>query len=211
MFANANALTNTAWRKLCAAAERRPNAEAEARAALARILFVDFPAFAFDRERTIAVRERAERMRDHLNAFEADYRVQFPSVVWKTDCDYEIKRNIAVKIERDLFYVESLRQRTADVLLVATTLQDANDRRQNVQHAMLYHWLCELWLDHFEGPELPPVGLLRTPLVNFILAAMRLVVPRGALPKSDTVRDAITRQRKGRASLRAQDPQLTPR
>ncbi len=56
---------------------------------------------------------------------------------------------------------------------------------------MLYHWLCELWLDHFEGPELPPAGPLRTPLVNFMLAAMRLVMPKGDLPKPDTVRAAI--------------------
>ena len=202
-------LTNTAWAKICAAAGRRPTAEAEARATLSKLLFDEYPAFTFDRERVATAAERAERMLKHLAAFEADYRVQFPSGVWKTDQDYEIKRHIANQIERDLWCLEGLRRRTEDVLLVAHTLRDANDRRRNVQRAMLYHWLCNVWLDYFQGPvrppvrpELPPVGPPRTPLVNFMLAAMRLVMPR--LPEPDTVRANIERERRERASLRAQ-------
>jgi hypothetical protein len=204
----AAALTNTAWAKIYAAAERKPNAEVEARAMLSKILFEQFPVFRFDRERVARAAVRAKRMLKHLAAFEADYRAQFPSGVWKTDQDYESKRNVAIKTERDLRCLEGLRLRTKDVLLAALALQHANDRRRNEQHAMLCHWLCEMWLDHFEGPELPPAGPLRTPLVNFILAAMRLVVPKRDLPQPDTVRDAIDHQRKGRASLRAQDPRL---
>jgi hypothetical protein len=198
------ALTNTAWTKICAAAKPH-TPDADARAVLSKVLFESYPAFAYDRERVATDAKRAERMLKHLDAFEADYRVQFPSGVWKTDRNYEIKRNIANKTERDLLCLEGLRRRTEDVLLVAHTLQDANAARRNEQHAMLYHWLCEVWLSYFE-PELPNVGPPRTPLVNFMLAAMRLVMPKRELPQPDTVRDAIDRQYKGRASLRAQDP-----
>jgi hypothetical protein len=202
-----SALTNTAWAKICAAAGRRPNAESEARAMLSKVLFEDYPGFTYDRERVATAAERAERMLVHLAAFEADYRVLFPTDVWKTDRHYEIKRNIAIKTERGLRWIEGLRGRTEAELRVARTLKDANDRRQNVQRAMLYHWLCNVWLAHFEGPELPDVGLPRTPLVNFTLAAMRQVMPGGALPRPDTVRENIDRERRERARLRAQQLQ----
>jgi hypothetical protein len=192
--------TTTEWRKICAEAGRKPETEAEARAALSQVLFNDYPTY--DRERIAAIVERAERMLEQLAAFEADYRVQFPSGVWKTDQDYEIKRHIANRNERGLRWLEDLRGRTATVLDEARRQQRANARRRNTRQEMLYHSLCGVWLDYFEGPELPPPGSARTPLVNFVLAAMRLVVPRRELPKPDTVRDNIERERLARERSR---------
>jgi hypothetical protein len=191
-------LTNTAWRKVCAAAApHQPVPEAEARAALAAILSEEYPQKPY--EHTIATIKRATRMLKNLAAFEADYRAEFPSGVWKTDRNYEIKRNIANKTERDLSCLKDLRRRTGDVLLLAR----ARQRTRHQQHGMLYFRLCQLWLDHFQpGSELPPKGRFCTPLVNFILAAMRLVVPPSELPQPETVRDAIERERTERENLK---------
>jgi hypothetical protein len=211
------------WAEICTAAGRhRP--DAEARAVLSKVLFEDYPGFTFDRERTIAAAKRFEHMLEHLAAFEADYRVQFPPPPdgwWKTDRDYERrrgrhdparqwrenKRNNAIKIERDLHYLEDLRRRTEHDLLIARTLQDANEGRRNLPRSMLYTWLCSVWIDHFGGEltydrsagELggEPGG----PLVEFILAAMRQVMAEDELPKRETVRDNIDRDRCGREEL----------
>jgi hypothetical protein len=199
----AGPLSGEAWADICAAA--KPHApDDDARAALSKVLFEDYPGFTYDRERTIAAIERAERMLKHLHAFETDYRVQFPSGVWKTDRDYETKRNIAIKIERDLWCLEGMRRRTEDVLVANRTLQDANAGRRNEQRAMLYHWLCGVWLDHFGG-ELTydrrggdPGG----PLVEFILAAMRQVMPEDALPSREAARDNIDRDGRERENVK---------
>ena len=198
-------LTTTRWRRVCAAAERDPTPEPEARATLAAILSDEHPSKPYDRARTLATISRAERMLGNLAAFEADYRVEFPSGVWKTNRDYEIKRNFANKTKRDLLCLEGLRRRTEVVLLLARTRQ----RNRHQQHGMLYFRLCQLWIDHFQpGLELPSPGRFCTPLVNFILAAMRLVVAASELPQPETVRDAIKRERTERGNVKALLEQL---
>jgi hypothetical protein len=207
-------LSNTEWRKICAAAERKPNAEVEARATLSKILFEDYPGFKYDHRLVAMAAKRAERMLEHLDAFAAGYRAQF------NPADDAVRTSdVKIRIKPDLWCLEGLRRETQNVLDVAGTLQKANDRRHDVRRAMLYHWLCNAWLDYFEGgpelpppgwglpplgplppgPELPPPGPARTPLVNFMLAAMRLIMPSRDLPKPDTVRENIDRERRERA------------
>ena len=198
----ATRLTTMRWRKICAAAERDPTPEPEARATLERLLFEDYPAYAYDRARVAKDRKRAERMLKHLNAFAADHRARFA-------------RADDIKTERDLFYIASLRQRALSVKLGAIAQQKANARNKDEQRAWLYHKLCEMWLDYFQGPEhppvraeLPPPGPQRTPLVNFILAAMGLVMPKGELPDPDTVRGIIDNKHKARVSMDEQIKRL---
>jgi hypothetical protein len=198
----AAALSDEAWAKICKAAGRPP--DAEARAALTSLLLDEYPAFAYDRKRVEAALLRSKRMLKRLAAFEADYRVQFPSDVWKTDRHYENKRNIAIKTERDLSSLEVLRRRVEAVWLVACAIRRANKGQGDQQREWLYHRLCGIWLDHFHGETLtvtvppwggPPEG----PLIEFVLAAMRQIMPRRQLPKStESVRYAIERERKER-------------
>jgi hypothetical protein len=201
----AAALTNTAWTKICAAAECRPDADAEARAALSKLLFDEYPAFAYDRERVAKDREQAEQMLEQLDAFAKLYRQTFlPGL--PVDQFEAIVTSYAspaipgkVKDARVLWCIAGIRRRVLVKLHGALVQQEANRRQKSEQHAMLYHWLCEMWLDYFQGPELPPAGPPRTPLVDFILVAMRLVMPKRELPLPDTVRDAIEHQRSGDA------------
>jgi hypothetical protein len=208
------ALTKTAWAKICAAAGRKPAAEAEARATLSRILYDEYPAFAYNRERVAKDIERAQQMLKQIDAFAKLYRQTFlpdlPVDQFEAILTSRASPFVAndVKAERDLWGIAGIRRRVLAKLQGALAQQEANNRNKSEQRAWLYHWLCEVWLDHFEGPELPPVGPPRTPLVNFMLAAMRLVMLPRDLPKSGTVRDNIDSQYEGRASLRAQDPRL---
>jgi hypothetical protein len=202
----AAALTNTAWRKICAAAERRPNAEAEARAALSKLLFDEYPGHVYDRERVAKEIERAELMLEQLDAFAKLYRGAFlpglPADQFEAVVTGRASLAIHGKVKdaRDLWGIAGIRWRVLSKLEGALVQQEANSRNRSEQRAWLYHWLCEIWLDYFE-PELPDVGPPRTPLVTFILTAMRLVMPKRELPKDETVRDAIDRQR-ARASER---------
>lgn len=188
-------LTTTAWRKICAAAGRKPVPEHEARATLEYLLFVEYPAFAYDPVRVANDRRRAKRMLKRLDAFAADHRAQF------TNAEY-------IKTERDRFYIDRLRRRALSVWEGAEAQKNANTGQKNVQREGLYHGLCEAWLDYFQGPERPPVraelpsprSAMRTPLVNYILAAMSLVMPKGELPDPDTVRGIIDDKRKARVS-----------
>jgi hypothetical protein len=188
-------LTTTAWRRVCRAAERKPVPEAEARASLARLLFVEYPAFTYDPVRAAEDRKRAKRMLKRLDAFAADHRAQF-------------KNTDDIKTERDRFYIERLRRRALSLRDGAIDRKDANTGQKNRQREALYLGLCEMWLDYFQGPERPPVraqlpppGPQRTPLVNFILTAMSLVMPKGELPDPDTVRGIIDRKYKARVRL----------
>jgi hypothetical protein len=200
----AGALSDQAWRDICTAAGRTPAAEAEARAALSAVLFENYPGFVYDRKRRDWVKasiERAGRMLDNLAAFEADYQAQF-----KPTDDARRADEAKIRIRPDLWCLEGLRRRAAALLLVANTLQRANEGRRDVQRALLYHWLCSVWLDHFHALDLsyetrhrePPGG----PLVEFILAAMRQIMPEDALPARRTVGDNIDREIEERANLR---------
>jgi hypothetical protein len=182
----ARALSDAAWAAICVAANPH-DPDADARVVLSKALFEDYPGFAYDRERTAVAIERAERMLAHLGAFAADYREQFPQID-------------DIKTERDRFYFQRLLWRVEAVWCANRTLQEANAGRRNVQRAMLYHWLCGVWLDHFGGELVysrsgsEPSG----PLVEFILAAMRQIVPKEQLPSREAVRDNIDRDRRER-------------
>ena len=64
------------------------------------------------------------------------------------------------------------------------------------QREWLYHRLCTIWLDHFHAPGL---SLTRGgPLIRFMLAALRQIMPQEELPDPETVRDGIKRERKER-------------
>jgi len=182
-------LSDQAWADICAAAGHAP--DAEARAVLSNILFNEYPAFHYDRKRVDAALRRAERMLKALKKLAADYCAQF------TDAD--------VRTERDLWALEMLRRRAEAVWLVARAIRRAHRGRQNVQREFLYHRLCSVWLDHFHATELKysrpskggdPFG----PLIDFMLAAMRQIVSE--LPDSETVADAIDRERIGRENAR---------
>ena len=102
-----------------------------------------------------------------------------------------------IENQRALWCIARLRRRTEAMLHAARTLQDAKTPRQTEQRAMLYHWLCGVWLDHFGG-ELTYDRAAATPvapLVDFILTAMRQVMPEDALPSREAVRDNIDRER----------------
>ena len=183
-------LSDEAWADICDAAGRSP--DVEARATLSAILFDEYPAFAYNREHVAEALKRSQRMLKHLGAFVADYRAQFP-----TDDD--------VKTKRDLGCIEGLRRRAEALWLVAQTIRRAHTGHKNVQREWLYYRLCSVWIDYFDGELVysrpsrrgPPYG----PLINFMLAAIRQVVSEDDLPSSETVRNAIDDERRGRERM----------
>jgi hypothetical protein len=194
-------VSDQGWADTCAAAGRTPGDEV--RAELAAVLFDEYPAFAYDRKRALAARNRAERMLKNLAAFAADHQAQFP-------------RADEIKTERDRFYIERLRRRAEAVWLIArkfkrlrSKTKGARGRRvhaQHVQREMLYTGLCAIWLYRFGMPELSysrPTGggAPSGPLIRFMLACMRQIMPGDALPRPDTVAHAIERERAERAHL----------
>ena len=173
---------------------------------LSKILFDEYPVFAYDRERVAGDRERGERMVERIDAFAELYRQQFrprlPPDEFQAILAGRASPFLAdnVTTEAHLWWIAKLRLYALSLRDAAHTKQHANTRHSNVQREWLYHRLCEVWLDHFQDPppegqpaRLPPVGPSRTPLVNFILAAMRLVMPGRALPRPETVRDNVDR------------------
>ena len=181
-------VSDEAWAEICAAAGRTP--DAEARATLSKILFDEYPAYFYDRERVARARKRAERMLKHLGAFAEDHRAQFTRID-------------DIKTERDLFYIQRLQWRAGAVWGAARAIQ----REKNNQRKQLYHRLCDVWLDHFGARALsysvPSLGgPPRGPLIAFMLAAMRQIMPEDALPSPETVRDAIDRERRERESAK---------
>src|SRR5262249_53797011 len=127
----ARALTDQAWADICAAASpHRP--DTEARAVLSAVLFEEYPAFAYNRERVITAQERAERMLELLDAFAELYRQawrpQLPADEFEAILAGRAEAFIAdnVKTERDLWSIARLRQRTEAVLEYNTTIRQAN-------------------------------------------------------------------------------------
>jgi hypothetical protein len=185
------ALTDAAWIEICEAARLIP--DADARAQMSALLFGEYPAFAYDRKRVLADLRRAKRMLTRLAAFEADYRTRF------TGDD--------IKTEADLWWIGMLRRRPEAMWLACRATRRANPRRKSMQREWLYHRLCGIWLDCFHGRDLtvsvPSTGgAPRGPLIKFMLAAMKQVMPRRALPKPESVRDAIYRERDERENAR---------
>jgi hypothetical protein len=187
----AGALSDQAWADICAAAEHTP--DAETRAVLSVILFEEYPAFHYDRKRLAEAYRRSERMLKHLDAFTADYCAEFAPA----DNAATAVTN-TVRITPDLWAIEGLRKQALALWLYARAIRRANKGRKSVQREWLYHRLCTVWLDHFHAPRLKYSRPARggdpyDPLIAFMLAAMRQIVPK--LPDPETVADAIDRER----------------
>src|SRR5262249_7609564 len=76
----AAALSDEAWARICAAAgKHKPPLipDAGTRERLSTILFEEYPAFHYDRERVAAALRRSERMLKNLKRLADDYRAQF--------------------------------------------------------------------------------------------------------------------------------------
>ena len=177
---------------------------------LSAVLFEEYPVFAYNREHVAMRNKRAERMLRHLDAFAELYRQAWrphlPADEFEAILAGRAEAFIAdnVKTERDLWSIARLRQRTEAVLLYTDIIRYANARNQSTQRAMLYHRLFTVWLDHFHAAQLTysrqatePSG----PLVDFILTAMRQIMPEDGLPSREAVRDNIDDERRGREQL----------
>jgi hypothetical protein len=188
-------LSDQAWADICAAAGRAP--DAEARGVLSAILFEEYPAFHYDRERVAAAYRRSERMLKHLDAFAAEYCAEFAAVDEGARADAVTN---TVRITPDLWAIEGLRKQALGLWLYARAIRRANARRASVQREWLYHRLCTVWLDHFHAHDLsysrpPKGGDPYGPLITFMLAAMRQIMSKRTLPAPETVADAIDRER----------------
>jgi hypothetical protein len=199
----ARTLTDQAWADICAAAgPHRP--DAEARAVLSAVLFEEYPVFAYDRERTAMRKKRAKRMLEKLDAFAEDYCAEFKPTDDATRTDAVTN---TVRFKPDLWCIEKLRQRVGAVLLYTEVIRRANARQQSNQRMMLYHRLFTVWLDHFQAAKLKYDRKAKKPsgqLVDFILTAMRQIMPEDALPSREAVRDNIDRERDDRAEVKRQ-------
>src|SRR5262245_15691239 len=221
----AGALSDQAWADICAAAGRSP--DDAGRAAMSALLYEEFPAFRYDRERWAKAAKRAERMLKYLVALAALYREtfvpqlpldQFEAILAgrasafvaaavkseQADDETEAARNIAAKTEYDLSCLARLRRRPEALWLTARAVRRANARRASAQHEWLYNQLCTVWLWDFLAPltySVPPRGgPPRGPLIAFILAAAGLVMSEP--PSPETVRDAMDRERMERENAR---------
>ena len=195
--------SDQAWADICAAAKpHRP--DAEARVVLSTVLFEEYPVFAYDRERVAMRKKRAKRMLETLEAFTADYCTEFELTDDATRVDAVTN---TARIKPDLWCVEKLRQRVEAVLVYAEVIRRANARRQSNQLAMLYHRLFTVWFDHFGRAKLTYSYIAKKPagpLVDFILTAMRQIMPKDALPSREAIRDNIDSQRDDYAEIKRQ-------
>jgi len=193
----ADALSDEAWARICAAAgQHKPplTPDTETRERLSTILFEEYPAFHYDRERVARAFKNSKRMLKCLAAFEAAYRTEFSLV---DEAARAGAMTNTVRVTPDLWAIEGLRKQALGLWLYARIIRGAHARRANVQREWLYNQLCTVWLNHFHAPELKysrpgkggnPYG----PLIGFILAAAGLVMPE--LPAPETVADAIDRE-----------------
>ena len=196
----AGALSDQAWADICAAAGRTP--DPEARAVLSAILFEEYPAFHYDRERVGRAFNNSTRMLKLLAAFEAVYCAEFAAADDATHADAVTN---TVTVTPDLWAIEGLRKQALGLWLYSCAIRRANKGRKSMQREWLYHRLCTVWLDHFHANKLtydvpsrggPPHG----PLIAFILAAVGLVMPE--LRSAETVRDGIDRERTERENAK---------
>jgi hypothetical protein len=198
-------LADEAWTEFCtiaAAAKLIPDTEARAR--LTTILFEQYPAFRYNRERVAASFRRAEKMLRHLDAFAELYREH-----WLPDLPYDQFRAVITcpasvlttdkTTEAHFWYLLKLRLRVEQLWSGAQALRHAHARRYNAQREWLFAQLSFVWLHNFQAPDLtytvpslggPPEG----PLIAFMLAAMRQVMSEP--PSAETIRNGIDRVRR---------------
>ena len=225
----ADALSDEAWARICAAAgQHKPplNPDAGTRERLSKVLFKDYPVLTYDRERVAAALHRSERMLTHLGAFAEFYRQ-----AWLPDLPHDevdaifaglaspfVPEDVAsdsanqprrtdYRTERDLRSIAALRQRAEAAWLTASTIRRAYRGHRNVQQEWLYNQLCTAWLWDFRAPKLTCSvpswgGAPYGPLIEFLLAAIREVVGEEELPSPYALRDVIRREQDERENAR---------
>jgi hypothetical protein len=213
----AGVLSDQAWAAICAAAgQHKPPLipDAEARERLSKVLFKDYPVFAYDRERVAAALRRSEQMLIHLGAFAEFYRQAWLPHLLEDEVDAIFAGRASVfiddkdkSIERDCWFIAKLRQRAEAAWLTARAVRRAHRGHRNVQQEWLFNQLCTAWLWDFRAPKLtysvpswggPPYG----PLIEFLRAAIPEVVTKEELPSPYALRDAILRERDERENAR---------
>lgn len=194
-MAQQKALSDSDWRAICGAARRAPDDEAAARAEVSAI-FAEHSAFAYNRARWAQALKRSDGALKALKTLEVARRAQF--VADATRFLPDDARTVA-----DLYWIKMLRQRWEAIWLAARAIRRAHKGKKNVQHEMLTHRLCGVWLDHFHGELRVAVrardGTPRGPCIAFLRVAMSQVVPK---PSPATLRDAVYRERDEREAAR---------
>jgi hypothetical protein len=205
----AAALSDKAWAETCKAAELTP--DAKARSALATLLFEEYPAFAYDRERWATAYQRSERMLKQFAEFAELYRQAWVPHLSADEFQAIIAGRASVftdvRTEADLWHLKMLQQRPEATWLAARAIRRANKGKKSPQREWLYHRLCGIWLDHFNGQHLSfgrpgGGGKPKGPLIAFLLVAMRQVIAQQALPDPEALAEAIVRERQERERAR---------
>jgi len=207
-------LPEQVWADICAAAGRAGlTPEPETRPVLTLILLKRYPAFVYDRERVDTALHETELMLKRLATFAELYWrrwwPELPENEFEAILDGRAEPFVSgnKKTEYDLWSIARLRRRPLGLLARCRVLRSANARKANTQRVWLIGRLCDVWLDHFNGQHLgvsrpsqggKPYG----PLIDYLLAAMRAVIPEHALPDPETLDDAITRECKERENVR---------
>jgi hypothetical protein len=205
----AGSLSDEVWVEFCAAAQRTP--EIGTRERLSRILFEEYPVFAYDRERVKENLRLGESMLMYLGAFAEIYRQAWLSHLSEEEVEAVFTgRALAFLddkvVERGCWAIVKLRQQAEAIWAPADAVLRAHHGRRNVQKAWLYGQLCHVWIWDFHGTltvTIPPLGgAPGGPLIDFLLAALRQAVPKKKLPNAYGLRKVIRREREGRERAR---------
>jgi hypothetical protein len=211
----ARTLSDAAWADICAAAARHDpplTPDAEARAELSAVLFEEYPNMRRpDRKRMAKIVAGAPGMLKAIDLFAAKYRQ-----LWQPHrSTAEFEANIMGvasppadrRAEAHIWSMKILRRYVVANLSACEALRRANEGHLNSQREWLVSRLCCIWLDYFHASGLgysnPTIkkGPLEGPLIDYLTAAMRQIMPRP--PKPRTLRDAIDREGKAIKRVRA--------
>lgn len=204
-------LPDEAWRQVCAAAEGAGLVpDTEARALLSVVLFEEYPAFTYDRERTAEAIADAEKMLKRIDAFAQMYWQRWRPALSPEDFKAILEGRAEafapedVRLQRDFWSISRLRRRPMSLWCAARAIRRASPA--NPQREWVISRLCDIWLNNFGGQHLgvrrpstggKPYG----PLIDYLLAALRQVID-GDLPDAETLKDHITRERRERDRAR---------
>jgi hypothetical protein len=201
-------LTDAEWLAIGAAAKLIP--DAEARGELSACLFSEYPNMRYDREGVAAALRHWQRVLRHVAALAKLYGCEGspadPKFILRTYRE-AVARGDDILRERDLSYLYRLHQRASARVIGCQRIRRANKGHQDPQRAWLVSRLYGIWLINFQGRDLRievPVwgGAPRGPLVRYLFAAMRLVVPKSDLPSAWTLADAIRQEQAERENAK---------
>jgi hypothetical protein len=186
------ALSDAAWIEICEAARLLP--DPDARAELSAVLFAEYPNMVYDRKRVAAWYAWAKKALRHCNALAELY------------ADNAAPRG-GIRTEADLWGLKLLHRTASARFFGCQAMRRANAGRRDTQREFLISRLCGIWLDHFNGRDLtvsvPALGgPPRGPLIEFLFAAMRQVIPRKELPSREALPDMIRRERQERENAK---------